>query len=963
MTNKTNEFFRKRQQNEPALQQQLSQSAQAQAMMNMNLQQQMGRGMNPQAFQSMPQGMQPMTMQQQQVFQQQRLQQQAAAQRQQQQVAQQQQGQQQLRQPQLPQQGQQLQQQPQAGNAMNAAMGMGGMGGMGMGGMGMNVNMANQAGRGMNPNHQMANMANGMPRQAQGNMAQLNPNDRARILELANKLMMQASDESKQNASIFVRSRMTPQQLQEFQASGRDPAVFYYQQQAANVLRTRQRQLQQQQGQQGQPQGQTQVQGQAPPMQQQHSQQAMQHQNAMANAQGANGFNQFPPSMESIKDQQLHGMKAQEAGQVVVPASMTQAMNRGSQPMGQTMSNQQHPNQGVRQPQQTPQQQQQGQNMQQRKMNQGSQPSPAQLQAQAQMTQMQQQPSNMGGAMGPGQSPGMGTLNTPVTRPGSGMNQMVGGQGMGQGNVQFGDQRFPPGMQRPNNQVYNAMLADLTPEQRQQIGEFPPEKIQEMTRRWQLGRQNQMNMAQQNMNQMANRTPSQMGGQQAVNMPGQGAQGVQQPQQQANMAQAQAMMDNMDIPDPMLQQLSQFVQLGPDVKKWRDLRAWVGQNSNALPPQIKNELGSWQRRQFQAVLARRANQANGQNMGMNQAAATNAGGQMPMGQNGMARAQPAQAMPPHLLQVTAHDLNQIRATKPQFAGLTDEHLRNMVLAMKKNAWQQRQSQMATQAQNQNQGQGQVPVGQMTPSNMTGPQANMQLQQPPTPMGQNAQAQRAQNSANQNTPAQNAQQQKGPETAASNRNAKKPQSQPQPQPTPSPAQGVKNLKRPNSDDADASAANQKPKPAQIPGQKALPQLSQEDIANMKPEQRAKYEQLRRAQAAATQGSQAPQPSQTPQAAQAAQGGQAPTNAQAVQKANESLVRLKSIGQEEQRTFSQQSMPDIPMSSQELQETAQRLQRMVGDMSKIGKGLSKWYSLTQDDNRARLFFRMVSRHSSP
>lgn len=952
MTNKTNEFFRKRQQNEPALQQQLSQNAQAQAMMNMNLQQQMGRGMNPQAFQSMQQGMQPMNMQQ-QLFQQQRMQQQAQQQRQQQQQQQQQQGQQQRMQQQLPQQGQQLQQQQQAANGINMGMGMG-MGGMGnMGGMGMNMNMnmANQAGRGMNPNQQMQNMANGQPRPGPANMAQMNPNDRARIMEMANKLMMQATEESKQNASLFVRSRMTPQQLQEFQAAGRDPTIFYYQQQAANAFRNnRQRAQQAAAQQQGQLQNQNQVQGQAPAMQQQHSQQAMQHQNMMGNAQANNNFSQFPPSMESIKDQQMNGMKAQEAGQVVVPASMTQGMNRGSQPMSQTMSNQQHPNQAARQPQQGPQQQ--GPNMQQRKMNQGGQPSQAQLQAQAQMTQMQSQQSNMGGNMGPGQSPGMGTLNTPVTRPGSGMNQMGVNQGMGQGNVQFGDQRFSQGMQRPNNQAYNAMLADLTPEQRQNISDISPEKVQEMTRRWQMGRSAQMNMAQQNMNQMGNRTPGQMGAQPNGNMAGQGPQGVQQSPQGPNMAQAQAqaMMDNMDIPENMLGQLATFVQLGPEIKKWRDLRHWINQNQTAVPPQIKNELGQWQRKQFQAALARRAN--GGQNMGMNQAQA-NAGGQMAMAQNGMQRAQPPQNMPAHLLQVSPQDLAQIRAQKPQFAGLTDDHLRTMVLAMKKNAWQQRQSMLA---QNQVQGQNQAPVPQMGPNNMVAQQANMQLQ-PPMQANQNAQAQRNQNAANQAAPIQG-QQQKGPDPNAANRNNNN--KKPQAQPTPSPAQGAKNLKRPNSDDTDAPAANQKPKPTPGPGQKSLPQFSPEDIANMKPEQRAKFEQLRRAQmAAATQSTAAAQPSQTSQAAQPAQGAQA---AQALQnnQANqaENLARLKSIGQEEQRAFLQQSMPDIPMNPQELHETAQRLQRMVGDMSKIGRGLSKWYSLTQDDHRARLFFRTVS-----
>lgn len=79
----------------------------------------------------------------------------------------------------------------------------------------------------------------------------------------------------------------------------------------------------------------------------------------------------------------------------------------------------------------------------------------------------------------------------------------------------------------------------------------------------------------------------------------------QQSPQAANMAQTQAIMDNMDIPEEILQQLSQSIQLGPEVRKWRDLRAWVRQNPNSIPSQLKNELGPWQRRQFQEILKRR----------------------------------------------------------------------------------------------------------------------------------------------------------------------------------------------------------------------------------------------------------------------------------------------------------------------------------------------------------------------
>lgn len=70
------------------------------------------------------------------------------------------------------------------------------------------------------------------------------------------------------------------------------------------------------------------------------------------------------------------------------------------------------------------------------------------------------------------------------------------------------------------------------------------------------------------------------------------------------------------------------------------------------------------------------------------------------------------------------------------------------------------------------------------------------------------------------------------------------------------------------------------------------------------------------------------------------------------------RLKSIGQDEQKLFAQESMPDIPMDPQEQVDTGSKLQRIVIDMSKVGRGLSKWYTITRDDARAKMFFRAVS-----
>jgi hypothetical protein len=225
------------------------------------------------------------------------------------------------------------------------------------------------------------------------------------------------------------------------------------------------------------------------------------------------------------------------------------------------------------------------------------------------------------------------------------------------------------------------------------------------------------------------------------------------------------------------------------------------------------------------------------------------------------------------------------------------------------------------------------------ANPPGPQNPMQLQQPqPNLTPQQTQAQTMPNAMSQTASMQAVNQKQQPNANQARNN--------QPQP-------AKNLKRSNPDDgadtanmkASVSVARQPPAPAvtpatavisqpiqqpgQRPGPKMPPQLTAQQEAQLNPEQRARYEQLLRMQ------------------------GKAPAAPP-----SESLMRLKMIGQEEQKQFAQESTPDIPMSPEEYAETAAKLKRIVVDMGKVGRGLSKWYSLTQDDARAKMFFRTVS-----
>lgn len=659
--------------------------------------------------------------------------------------------------------------------------------------------------------------------------------------------------------------------------------------------------------------------------------------NADPQSISAHDFSQFTPNMESIKDQQMTGLMAQQAGQVVVPASNSAGRNTATpQPGNQNIPNQQVQNQ-------TPRAGQQQQQPQQAKLNQAAQQSQA-LQAQAQMKMQNQQ---IGPGMATSQSPGMNTLNTPVTRPG-GINPM-GPQGMAQAGVQFGDQRFHQGIQRPNNAAFNAMLANMTPEQRQAINGLPQEKLTEVLRRWQSQRQEQMQamnggnpMMQQ---QMANRPPNQFGpmganvgpGPQAMPQGnGTGVGNQQQAMQMGRMGPPQGpqlalLMDSMDLPPNIINQITG---LPVEVKKWRDLKAWITQNNNNVQPHVRNQLLALQQKQFQVLMQRRAGnlpQQPGQalnmnpNMPMQMAANQQANMQRPMPGN----------IPPQLLQVSAQEMMHIRSQKPGLVNVPDDQLRNMILQMKRTSWQQQQQSLRVQQVQA--AQLQANQQQPTPNHMPGVQGPMMLQQQPQPnLTPQTQAQTMPNAMSQTASMQANNQKQQPN--ANQNQTRNNQSQP-----------PKNLKRPNPDDsADTASAKAPtpaarpaavpPQPAQQPIQRMGPKfnnftpLTPQQEASLTPEQRARYEQILK------------------------NHGKVP--AANTGAAGDSLNRLKLIGQEEQRQFSQEQMVDIPMGPEEYAETAQKLKRIVSDMSKVGRGLSKWYAITQDDARAKMFFRTVS-----
>lgn len=848
-------------------------------------------------------------------------------------------------------QGQQLQQQqPQQQQQQRMAMAMG------------------QAGRGVAPSPQMMGMQNGQarpgPPPGPADMSRFGPGDRNKVREVALTLMSAAPEEQKNQARILIQAKLHPQQIQDLQNQGRDPVEIYYQQQAVNILKNnlKQQAARNQPGQQNQNVSQPQPpQAQPQMMQQQQSQQSyqQQRQNMMNTAhQGGGEFPQIPPTMESIKDQQMNGFMAQKAGQMVVPVSSgASRANPGSQPMAQSMSSQSQnqatliPQQPVQQPHQgqpQPQPQQQDQNMHQMKMSQA------------------QQPANAG--MGTSQSPAMGTLNTPVARPASGMNQR-GAQGP-QPNVPFGAQRLN------NQQAYSAFLASMTPEQRQHASQMSPAQLQDVMKRWQQARPDlgTNGAAQPGQNQMANRQAGQLG-QMNGNRVGQPQQGMQQAgnpsggnQQQpqlrmpTNSAQAQAMMDAMELP-PRNNLMAQLGQLPPNVKSWADLKAWAAQNN--IAPQVKNHLVTLQQRQFQAVMHKRKlllqqqqqqqQSPQGQSMAMNPGM-TGPNGQMQ--QQNMQRVQIPQQPPVTFTQVTPGEIQQVRNSKPQYLHLPDDQIRPIVLSMKRALWQQHLQRQAQAQAGQPQAHGPHP-GFNNAAPVTQPQVQQQNPLHPSATPQQPHGQTPVGPTGQKTPGQQPTAGNQKPVAANNRGGKKGPTQA----TPSPAQGGKNLKRPNPDAAaDVAAAASVPqrKGSQQAAQKnigqGMPALTAEDMANMGPEQRAKYEQMR----AMGNGVQGPNQMAAQNLAHAAGQGASQNVAQNTQAAQDNFNMLRAMGQEESRAFNQREpYPDMPMSPGVYAETADKLRRIVVDMGKIARGLGKWYSITKDNERARMFFRMVSR----
>ncbi|SPO01167.1 uncharacterized protein DNG_03914 [Cephalotrichum gorgonifer] len=803
-----------------------------------------------------------------------------------------------------PQQGFQHMQHPAQGSPMpqqqQAQMGMH----MNQAGMGMHMGMAGPGGQPMGPNGQMMGMMAGRQGQGQGRPQPANPNgpsglsaqDRIQVFERAQKQFNSMSDAQKNQLRTNTINRLAPEHLQAIQSQGKDPALFLLQQQMAHeALKAKA--------------------AAASPMNMnpnsaQAAQAAMLRQRQISQQGGMNASPHPMPAnygqFENLINQQKAGMMAQEAGQVVVPASNPQGGRNPNQPQGMGhMPNltMQHTQANLGQaPQSQPDQRQMGMDQQQM-LHQG---------------QGKQGGGPQQGGMA-SQSPGQPAPNRPPGEQG-----MEAGQGMAQGGAPFNsglDPRFnqvqrpsPAGM--PNNALANSPLfAGLTQDQQRLFMNLPTNKQIEFLQR----ANQQKNMAPRPGGQpgLMNQGNGQ-GGNISMMAPGGGMMNNVGPGQVPNLPPVnQAMADNMDVPP----QIVAALKMNPEPKTWRDLKQMCAQNP-AMQPHMQ-KLFNWQRQQYFALLQRPAQQGQAQPGMGGQGMPNQAGGQMMNRPQGMPMNMGNLQHNLQQIHVSDQDIALLRASEPKVSQMSDDEVRAYIANMKMVQFARRQQLQQQLHQQQLAQQQQAAVSSTTMQ--AHPSAGA------TPMQQ------------QQTQQQLAQQQLHPP----------PQSQP-PLPGASPAgqgPGAQGANQPPKKTA-KKAGNQK-QPATkspAPAQKGVKRPFSEDTAEMQAQKNAPNNQ--RAGVQQVQG----QPSGVlpPGADQRAQAQKQQQMAAAGRDQSEDTKRLKAIAEAENRRVAQEPIIEVSLTPEQRVEHLSKIVTLAREVGRTGKAVTKWYGLQRDDERAAIYF---------
>ncbi|KAL2201547.1 hypothetical protein P885DRAFT_26459 [Corynascus similis CBS 632.67] len=802
-------------------------------------------------------------------------------------------------------------------------------------------------------------------------LAQLAQQDKARVNSVAMKLMAAADEQQKNNIRQLLQQKMTPAQLQEYAAQGKDPLFTFYQNNALNQLRAQaQRNLMQQQQQQQQQQQRAGVPGSM--MRQAPNQGPMNpaligsiaRQPVMPDGQT------FPPNMDDIRNEQQMGLLAQQAGQTVVPASSapgrnaTPAAMAGMPPQARP-GNQQGPNQTPRPPQ----------------VQSFGMPDPSAAQVQAQQgvravagRGMPGQPGTMAAPAAPtqaSQSPGMNTLNAPMRQPPIPMGQ-GNGHPVNQANPpmaatlnpQFNHQNNTRPQSLQGNMNNPAAMAGAMPnlgpdgamrnfyaqlQDRAGNSAFQGPKPGLMpgmpgtSQPGPMGGPNQAGVvdANQKGNGLMQSAAQPAMGQQPKPMPSEKDQQfnafVQSPQ-------GRAAMSNMDVPAQILQQLRGTIPA--ETRKWAQLRQFLQANPGVVPGHLIGRLGYWQTMQFRQAWEKRQQAAAGMTP-------QNPTGPVPQ-QPGFHAPPlpPGVSYPPNIMQVTRQDIENVRRNA-QFANMPDEFLIEVVKKYKRDIWAKRAWEQYNQAQQQR-----------NSMNLAGgAQKQGSLTAQPTP-GQPGSVSGAASQPNISLGVQQAPQPTQPKPpvapvpempAAPAKGVRQP-------PNPSPASAAKSLKRPNPEDANDMAgqptgAAQRPTPqpeTRVPS--AITKPTMEQLMKLSPEQLAKIPQEQLAKLTPDQ--------QRAISMRIRQGQAAPAVPQ------EAYNRLKSLAQEghrlaieemKQQEAQQQPGFRITMSSPMFNETRLKLTQVADKIKWFRRPIARWYLFTKDDARAKMFFKIRSKVS--
>ncbi|CAG8104100.1 unnamed protein product [Penicillium olsonii] len=721
----------------------------------------------------------------------------------------------------------------------------------------------------------------------------LSAQDLDQVTRLANEMLHKTSPEDMEKIKMNL-SNMTPEQRQYLSRKNLEPMTYFFRSQALNQIR-RHRRARLEMGRV--PNAGVDANGNMvadPSMNPQQQRQMLQNMLSLQRNSafpGNPGQSMEPPNfmgnVENIQGQQADGLRSQEAGHLVVPASSSQ-MNQAPfsnnnnnnnmfpQQMGQNGPGNMNGNNVNAQPQSLAQQHIQGGgfNTPQERMQFQAQQSQAQARAQAaQKVQMSisghgGQPSTQAQPQLTGQSPVMPMLNQP----------MVPGQ---MSPAQVPNQARPPS-RTPSMPQHPSGVAGQTPMQgRPQIPANIPPHIQEQLARMPPEQAQAFIMQQRRLalNNMARANP----GQQPQSQPGQGQsminnqmgnammrgsisgpqdlnsvgmpQGQQMTPQQRQQRQNEAYklqllrqhnngvemtaeqgrhMDRVSFPPSILNMNGTSMQVPNNIKSWGQLKQWAATNPQVASPNDVPRLVMLQKLHLGQLITASNSQIKDPNA-QGQGATPFQGTQTPFtgAQNFSGGQQPPAINMAAMRPISAQDIQMARQKLgPQAANFTDEQIREILYRNR----QKHMMQAAAAAQNRALLEGNTqPVQPGQPGQQTAQHPTPAALPVPQPKPQPPQTQQAQ---------LNAALQAKNQSAANAKGAKAP-----------PAKQVPK-KRPSTDESAEARPSTTPQMTQstpVPGAQAtaptrpgLP-ITQDQLSQMTPQQRAQFElHLRRQQ---------------------------------------------------------------------------------------------------------------------